>query len=366
MSPYLPPEILDLILDCLYDNRTTLEACCLVSKSWIPRARRHIFALVRFGPLGRSIASWIETFPDPSDSPAHHTRRLLISGPSVFPAMSMPQMTWIHTFSHIVNLTIYDTALKDRRLSLPQLRGFSPSLRHLGLFCFSLPASEITDFVCSFSLLEDFTLRTTITANDAGGWSAPSTSPKLTGSLHLHGNAHPFMRQLLDLPDGVHFSRINIWSSEADPNLVSTLVSRCSAKLEYFSIRYTARSDMPREMPPLRLSDAAKLKDVDFGWDNSDVRWIVKSLHSATSTNIENISIKLNARAVFADPVEETTHRGWRDLDRLLIQLWTSRSVVPRITFAKTRRRRQRNDLGQLAPNLLPGLADRGLKVVCR
>ncbi|KAF9789198.1 hypothetical protein BJ322DRAFT_1000595, partial [Thelephora terrestris] len=48
MLPYLPPEILDLVTDNLSDEPSTLKACCLVSKSWVPRTRKHLFASVKF------------------------------------------------------------------------------------------------------------------------------------------------------------------------------------------------------------------------------------------------------------------------------------------------------------------------------
>ncbi|KAF9644347.1 hypothetical protein BDM02DRAFT_3103092, partial [Thelephora ganbajun] len=48
VHPYLPPETLDYIVDFLHDNRETLEQCCLVSKSWVPRARKHLFADIKF------------------------------------------------------------------------------------------------------------------------------------------------------------------------------------------------------------------------------------------------------------------------------------------------------------------------------
>jgi len=36
-NPYLPPEILDYIVDLLHNSPNALKECCLVSKSWIPR-----------------------------------------------------------------------------------------------------------------------------------------------------------------------------------------------------------------------------------------------------------------------------------------------------------------------------------------
>ncbi|KAF9645264.1 hypothetical protein BDM02DRAFT_3073690, partial [Thelephora ganbajun] len=45
---HLPPEILDYIVDLLHDEPETLKQCCLVSKSWVSRTRKHLFANVEF------------------------------------------------------------------------------------------------------------------------------------------------------------------------------------------------------------------------------------------------------------------------------------------------------------------------------
>ena len=44
--PHLPPELLDHIVDCLHDSEDALRACCLVSKPWISRTRKHLFAQI--------------------------------------------------------------------------------------------------------------------------------------------------------------------------------------------------------------------------------------------------------------------------------------------------------------------------------
>ena len=72
---YLPPEILDHIIDLLHDEPESLKACCIVSKSWIPRTRKYLFAKVEFASV-KDFEK--ETFPDPSNSPAYHTRALFV------------------------------------------------------------------------------------------------------------------------------------------------------------------------------------------------------------------------------------------------------------------------------------------------
>ena len=70
--------------------------------------------------------------------------------------------------------------------------------------------------------------------------------------------------------------------------------------------------------------------------------------------NIQQISIRTVAD--FHDLIDETVHQEWQDLDRLLVELWTSRSIIPAI-YARVERG---NHLSELAESLLPELASRG------
>ena len=75
-GPRLPPEIFDYIIDLLYDQPETLKWCCLVSKSWVPRTRKHLFREIVFEYPCDHLEIWKSTFPDPANMPAHHTRCL--------------------------------------------------------------------------------------------------------------------------------------------------------------------------------------------------------------------------------------------------------------------------------------------------
>ena len=71
----LPCELLDHIVDFLHNDQTSLKKCCLVSKSWIPRSRKCLFAVIRFHCLG-NLQSWKKAYPDPSTSLLHVTPKL--------------------------------------------------------------------------------------------------------------------------------------------------------------------------------------------------------------------------------------------------------------------------------------------------
>ena len=47
-NPGLPQETIDYIIDILRYDPKALKACCLISKPWIPRAQKYLFADIRF------------------------------------------------------------------------------------------------------------------------------------------------------------------------------------------------------------------------------------------------------------------------------------------------------------------------------
>ena len=73
--------------------------CCLVSESWVPRTRKHLFASIRFLTV-KNLQSWKKAFPDPSTSPAHYTKTLLTD------CADVEVGSWIGGFSQVVHLEL--------------------------------------------------------------------------------------------------------------------------------------------------------------------------------------------------------------------------------------------------------------------
>jgi len=241
MSPPLPSEILDLIVDFLHNERDALKACCLVSKSWIHRTRRHLFVHVELTWKSR-IKVWKEMFPDPFSSPARHTRCLSIRVSQVVIPVDTGLGGWIRTFSGVVRLHVDLCGLGgDRKISFVPLHGLSPTLKSLRLACgSSTPSSEIFGLVCSFPLLEDLALVSLGGNCEIDEWDIPSTSPKFTGSLDLRmvGGIGPVVHRLSELPSGLHFSKISVSCLKEDVESTVDLMSKCSDTLESLSIYY--------------------------------------------------------------------------------------------------------------------------------
>ena len=363
MLPPLPPEIFDLIIDHLHNEPITLKACCLVSKSWVPRSRNYIFARVDLSP--GSLKSWTKTFPNLSNSPAHHTRNLHVRNLGV---LSADICAWICSFRHVQELSVTNFGWGEPRgFSYLSLHGLSPTLKSLHLSTSIVTTiSEIVRLICSFPLLEDLSLHS-IRESETDAWIAPPTSPRLTGSLRLKGKNHSITRRLLELPDGLHFSKIRVRGrvEEVDPGMITDIVSKCSGTLETLYLKYHPSGATPlvstvyqsltlhpaaSRMPsPLNLSNAMKLKYLNLRWGTLNVRWITVTIQTARSKILRRITIFL--RNILLAPTEATL-REWHELDHLLVQLWTSRSIISKILY--------KNTSEGLIPRLLPELTRKG------
>ena len=107
--------------------------------------------------------------------------------------------------------------------------------------------------------------------------------------------------------------------------------------------------------PSLDLSNATKLKAMEFHWNTQDIQWITETLQTVNSEHLRQIFVYVSTS--FVHPVAETVKRGWQDLDSLLIGLWTSRSIHPTVTFRRTPAQMFARGFGSV---LLPELARRG------
>ena len=196
--PHLPEELLDHVVDFLHYKEDALRSCCLISKSWIPRARKHLFADVLFE--SEDLEVWKKKFPDPSTSPGRYTETLTIKCPHVVTVADAEVGGWIRGFSHVMRLRLgspgWDPETYDYNGSatfLVPLHGLSPFVKSLSIDRVDFPSSHIFDLIISFPLLEDLTVTHCGYAridHDDVFKGLPtlvqrSNPPALTGSLEL-------------------------------------------------------------------------------------------------------------------------------------------------------------------------------------
>jgi len=260
----LPRELLDYIVDLLYDSQTPgqfqleLRSCCLVSKSWIPRTRRHLFAETHF-QTAESLRLWKKTFRDLSTSPAYYTKVLLVGGPRVLTAVDEKAPGWIGVFSRVVCLELVgqDPHCSGWWAACVILRGFSPVIKSLRMYfsAFAVyPASQLFDLVHSYPLLEDLSVANSYYAPvNYGGDSdellttvQPYRLDMFTGSLDisLRGGTEAFIRWLLSLPGGIHFRKLTLkWICNEDISM--TMAFMYSQILESLDIADNCSYGMP-------------------------------------------------------------------------------------------------------------------------
>lgn len=85
------------VVDLLHDNPNALKECCLVSKSWIPRTRKHLLAEVNLH-TEKHLESWKKALRDPSITPAYHTNTLSIGCAHVVTAVDVESGGWLDGF----------------------------------------------------------------------------------------------------------------------------------------------------------------------------------------------------------------------------------------------------------------------------
>ena len=235
-SPHLPAELLDYTVDFLHDTRDALKSCCLVSTSWVPRTRRHLFANVEFR-FEKDLQTWKNTFPDPSTSPARYTNHLVICCLEGVTPADAEERGWIPTFSRVVR---FDMDFDGPRISLLPFHGFSPLLRSLQICYSNFPFPRILNFIHSFPLIDDLSLISCgdDPIEDIDGPHA-AVQPPLTGCLELfvQDGMDYIVSRLFSSQNSLYFRKLDLeLAYEVDILVVLALVERCRFTLESFKV----------------------------------------------------------------------------------------------------------------------------------
>ena len=317
-------------------------------------------------------------FPDIANSPGHYTQTLFLGCPRTVNTWDAKEGGWIRAFSGLKGLNVdsvshHERSRRERKneylrgfgasdVYLAPLRRFSSTLKSIRVGLIFLPFPGLFDFILSFPLLEDLGLTCQDdprpNTNDSYEPSTviPSTLPPLTGSLvfDIFGRAQDIVRQLLDLPNGLHFRCLTLtWDRKMDGLWIAELLARCSRTVESLSVGYTSRRAFIRvclsinnsfsfqvwsEPGSLDLSKATKLRELVFRPESGSVKWISVALRTITSEHRDLRRITVHM------PYYVTSHGAnagrflgeedagqWLDLDRLLVQFWESHSIRPNV-----------------------------------
>jgi len=248
LTPRFPLEILDYTIDLLHDDPDALKECCLVSKSWIHRTRKHLFAHVKFITEKR-LQSWKEAFPDPFNSPAYHAHTLSINYSGEIIDTDRGAGEWIRGFSRVVHLRVASQrSYTDSEVSFDLLHGLPPTIESLHADFTPFNPSRVLNFIISFPLLESLSVTThseIVVGTELSTTIQPQSLPMFTGSLEvsMKGGMKPIARRLLSLSGGIHFRELALkWFREEDSLLTMALLEKCSHTLESLKIACDSHS----------------------------------------------------------------------------------------------------------------------------
>ena len=194
------------------------------------------------------LEAWKRTFRGPSNSPAHHTRVLVIRCPEAITAADGAEGGWIPTFSSLERLVVEESPASNH-LNPAAFRKFALTLNSLSVTSPSLPLLQVFDLIRSLPLLEDLTLAGEADMSyddpDSPHTVVPSSlEPSLTGALFLYviGGIACTANRLLNLPNGLRFRKLVLqWGEREDTRYIAELVTACSGTLRFLDLSYTSK-----------------------------------------------------------------------------------------------------------------------------
>ena len=246
ITPRIPEDIIDEILDHLAADSDfkSLRACALLSRSWVPSSRRHLFHTVdlTWGKMDR----WYNTFPVPEESPAHHVLVLHISNNAID---WVPVKFFDHAprFTNVRKLFLFggEHCAGPR---VPSLWKLPESVTSLAISA-SNGASlvKIWEIVAQLPNLDDLSLQGRFIQADRSALLGIGTVPRgrFGGKLVLRnvygaGRGHI---EFLEILTGSPFSRVEIdYAREYIPAVIR-LVEACSQTIVKLSlnVRYSGK-----------------------------------------------------------------------------------------------------------------------------
>ena len=266
----IPQDIIDEILDHLTaDNnshsRLSLLSCSLVSKSWVTPCRRHLFRTAYF--TWRYIAIWLETFPVPEESPAHHVRELCFWCGWCFdaPEKFFEYIPWFTGVRKIVWSGQAELEPLCRILSSGRL---SQSVTSLAIYMDSVTVLQIRDVMDRLPNLNDLSLSGSLVRMDKNKLIGIGTGlrGKFGGRLRLlRGHVDTgIVNMLLEVPAGLHFTEVYIHSASERLRPTLRLTEACAeslAKLTYTVDDYSeaipfllAHENFYSKFPPTQMA----------------------------------------------------------------------------------------------------------------
>ena len=219
----IPNEIIDEILNHLVADSSfgddslqkSLRSCSLVSISWIPSCRRHLFHTITF--TSRNVAKWLETFPVPEESPAYHVKDLRFS---LGGRCGAPEEFFKHTpwFTNAEKMTVTGNVMFPS-LGIPLFARLPQSVTSLAIEAGKIDLMQMRDIMVHLPNLNDLVLSGTVVVRFRKLLPGLGTvlMGRFGGELRIWNGRtdEDFVNMLLEVPTGLHFTKLHIYANRA-------------------------------------------------------------------------------------------------------------------------------------------------------
>ena len=219
-DPRIPNEILDEILNHLIADSNScddsLRSCSLVSKSWVPPCRRHIFHTIIFS--SGDVAKWLKTFPVPQESPAHYVKdlRFLLGGHYGAPEKFSKHTPW---FTNVEKLALtMNTTSSSSRTSFPARLPQSVTSLTIKAGGSGVDLMQMRDIMARLPNLNDLKISGPFVVGSKPKKRLPGLGAglrgKFGGELQIrNGYTDEYIvNMLLEVPTRLHFTKIYIYA----------------------------------------------------------------------------------------------------------------------------------------------------------
>jgi hypothetical protein len=176
----LPPELLDTVMDNLQSDTTSLIACSLVCKAWLPSARRHIFATMQLSHPERHFCQFLKSCSRSAIIP--FIRHLDIVGKYMYTQNLNECLPQLVEFTEVNSLTLSYIRwyILDAQTKVAFFSNFATIVR-LSLSQIDFKSFwEFAQFVCAFPCMETLVVESALWGEP---FSIASTTLRLPSNL---------------------------------------------------------------------------------------------------------------------------------------------------------------------------------------
>jgi len=237
--PRIPQDVIDEILDHLHTDSGAkhLRVCALVSKSWLPSCRRHLFHTTAFTMT--SVRGWLKTFPVPEESPAYYVRDLCVwvGGGHRVPEKFFEYTPWFTNLEKISLLGHGGLPLLRR----PSLWKLPQPVTSLTIDTSTVTLVHVRDVMARLPNLDNLSLSGLLipVAKGVLPGIGETVRGRFGGRLLLRGGytRKDTVSMLSEIPSGLHFTEVEISCTRDRLPSVTRLIEACSKTLVELSYK---------------------------------------------------------------------------------------------------------------------------------